>query len=315
MTGRNPWLGVEIRHLAALSAIERTGSFRGAANDLGYVQSAVSQQMARLEQVIGARLVERSPGNSSVTITRAGEVVLMHAHSLFRQLRVAQADVRRLSDPAANVMRIAAHESVATVVVPRILERLGDHIPWPRIEATELSSPDAEASRLERGELDACFAHLPFPAGPFEHHVLIEERFVLLVAADSSLARRFEPLTLDEIAALPLIANPAWRMMPRIEAALAATGVTPNFVARSPFNAAIHALVAAGVGVGVMPKLAVDPTHAGATAVEIADAPTPAQLALCWHRDRFCAGFDQLHAAATAVCAQFADEGALALAA
>jgi len=313
MLGRNPWLGVEIRHLAALSAIERTGSFRGAADDLGYVQSAVSQQIARLEQVIGSRLVERSRGNSSVALTRAGEVVLVHADSLFKLLRVAQADLRRLSDPAGNVLRLGAYESAATNLLPRVLERLGDRIPLPHVEAEELGSSDAEARRLEDGELDACFVHLPVPAGPFDHQILMEERFVLLVAADSVLARRSEPPTLDEIATLPLIASPAWRVMPRIEAALGAAGVSPNVVARSPFNGAIHALVAAGVGVCVMPTLAVDPAHTATTALEIGDPPAPAQVALYWHRDRLCAGLDQLRVAAAVVCAELADDGALSL--
>ena len=90
------WLGVELRHLAALQAVAEEGSFGRAATRLGYTQSAVSQQIATLERLVGVRLVERPGGPRPVSITEAGTVLLRHADGIVARLRAAQADLAAL---------------------------------------------------------------------------------------------------------------------------------------------------------------------------------------------------------------------------
>src|SRR5262245_47683663 len=88
------WLRVEFRHLAALAAIAEEGSFHAAADKLGYVQSAVSQQLAFLERAVGVRLVERAPGTGPVTITAAGERLLARVATIQRELEAALSEAR-----------------------------------------------------------------------------------------------------------------------------------------------------------------------------------------------------------------------------
>ncbi len=87
------WLGVEVRHLVALEAVAREGSFRRAAARLGYVQSAISHQIAGLEHLTGKRLIDRSRGTRPLALTPAGEVLLAHADAVIARVREAQADL------------------------------------------------------------------------------------------------------------------------------------------------------------------------------------------------------------------------------
>src|SRR5918995_7225999 len=91
------WLGVELRHLAALQAVAEEGSFGRAAQRLGYTQSAVSQQLAMLERIVGERLVERPGGPRPVSLTEAGELLVRHADGIMARLAAAQADVAALA--------------------------------------------------------------------------------------------------------------------------------------------------------------------------------------------------------------------------
>ena len=99
---RDQWLGVELRHLTALEAVGRTRSFGAAARELGYTQSAISQQIARLEQAVGQRLVDRPGGPRRVDLTVAGQLLLRHADAIVAQLDAAQADMAALAEGAAG---------------------------------------------------------------------------------------------------------------------------------------------------------------------------------------------------------------------
>src|SRR3954454_17528215 len=103
---QSPWLGIELRHLAALEAVAREGSFRRAAASLGYVQSAISQRIAALERVVGQRLRAGARGGVRLRLTEAGELVLQHASAILARLKAAQADVAALADGDAAQLRI-----------------------------------------------------------------------------------------------------------------------------------------------------------------------------------------------------------------
>jgi molybdate transport repressor ModE-like protein len=90
------WPGVELRHLAALQAVAREGSFRAAGVRLGYAQPAISQQIAALEAAVGQRLVDRRRGRGTVKLTEAGEVLLSYASEIAERLTAARAELTAL---------------------------------------------------------------------------------------------------------------------------------------------------------------------------------------------------------------------------
>jgi DNA-binding transcriptional LysR family regulator len=90
---RDRWLGIELRHFAALAAVADERSFRRAADRLGYEQSAISRQIAYLEQLTGERLIERSQGPKPVELTEAGELLLSHANEILATIEAAKAAI------------------------------------------------------------------------------------------------------------------------------------------------------------------------------------------------------------------------------
>jgi molybdate transport repressor ModE-like protein len=302
--------GIEIRHLSALEAVAEEGSFRRAATRLGYVQSAISEQIAALERIVGQRLVERSRGSGPLELTEAGEVLLSHAKAIVARLKAAEADLCALADGSAGSLRLGIYQSVGARIIPRLLPRYARD--WPDVRVLPRESPtDAGLFELvERGELELSFADLPLPPGPFESVDLLTDPYVLLVAAGSPLAEA-GPVGLDGIAGLPLIGHWTCRVLPRVEAELRAQGVEPNFVFRSDIIATVQALVGAGVGSAIVPRLSVDPTDERTAVVELAASMPvkPRVIALFWHRDRYrspaALGFVE---AAREVCAQVSAE-------
>ena len=280
------WLGVELRHLAALQAVAEEGSFGRAAERLGYTQSAVSQQIQALERIVDQRLVERPGGPRRVSLTEAGELLLRHAEGIVARLQAAQADLAAFAEGSAGTLRVGTYQSVGARVLPRLLREFTDAWPSVSVQLTESADDGHLLALVERGELDFCFVMLPVEEGPFEPVELMLDPHVLVVPADSELARRPKPPSLREVAGMPLIGNRLCRSVHQVETRLRDAGAEPQIVFRSDDNGTIQGLVAVGVGVALVPLLTVDTGHEGTAVLGLADVP-PRRIGIAWHRDRY----------------------------
>src|SRR5688572_21953062 len=108
--------GLELRHLVALVAVADHGTISKAAGELGYTQSAVSQQIAGLERAIGAPVFDRHGGPRLLTLTEVGTALLDHARAVLGRLRTAEADVRAVLAGENGVLRVGTLQSVGTRV-------------------------------------------------------------------------------------------------------------------------------------------------------------------------------------------------------
>jgi molybdate transport repressor ModE-like protein len=278
------WHGVEVRHLAALGAIAETGSFGRAAERLGYTQSAVSQQIATLERIVGERLLDRPRGSRTVSLTETGELLVRHGEAIVARLRAAQADVEALRRGEAGQLRIGTFQSAGRRLLPDVLRRFASELPHVDVRLTEFADDTALLELVERGELDVVFAMLPIAERPLEVQRLLRDPYVLVVPADADAPA--EPVALESLAGCRLIGYRSCRSHLLAEQQWRARGVNPDVVFRSDDNGIVQAMVGAGVGWALVPRLAVEEDDPRVRVLEVDASVEPRSIVLGWHRDR-----------------------------
>jgi DNA-binding transcriptional LysR family regulator len=276
---------LEVRHLIALVAVAEEGSFAGAADRLGYTQSAVSQQIAGLERKVGLRLLDRPGGRRPVRLTDAGARLARHAERIVVSVQLADADMAALADGHAGRLRVGTYESVGIRLLPRIVRELTQAYPELEVDAIESSDEHELLELLTRGELDLSITIPPLADERFESAELERDPFCLLVPAASELATRSR-VGLDELARQPMVSFRSCRCEREIEAHLAREGVRIEPIFRSDNNGVLQAHVAAGTGCALLPRLAIDETDPRVKVIDLDGQLPPRTLALVWSRDR-----------------------------
>jgi DNA-binding transcriptional LysR family regulator len=285
MNNKEGWFGVELRHLAALAAISREGSFRGAADSLGYVQSAVSQRIVQLERLVGVRLVDRTRGSKEIQVTPLGELLVEHAEEILSRVQAARADLTSHAD-RRKTLRVGIFPSVATGLLPGVLQEVAAEAPELRVELAESAGDAALFELVEQGEADVAFADLPLAAGPFASRTILRDPCVLLVSASSGWAERMEKPTVEWLSQAPLVVLEGARSSAALEMWFTAQGLAPRVVARAGNEATLRAFVAAGLGVAIVPRLAVEPWDTRTVAIGLEGVVPERQVAIFWHGDR-----------------------------
>jgi DNA-binding transcriptional LysR family regulator len=272
------WSGVELRHLVALDAVAREGSFRRAATRLGYVQSAISHQIAALESLTGKRLIDRSRGTRPLSLTAAGEILLSHADAVIARVRAAQADLAALDGNGVAALRVGSTPDLLTRLVPSFLRVYG-----APVTLQETGDTRALLASLVRGELDLALAETPLPKGPLDAVPLCSDPFVVVLQAGAPLTQRRGPVTCDELARLPLVAHAPSRA--HVEEQLRANGIEARFVLQAETGAGVQGLVAAGLGAAIVPSIAADERRAETAVVSLAEGiVAPRSIAAVWSR-------------------------------
>ena len=256
--------------LRTFVTVAGTGSFSAAAQQLGYTQSAVSQQIAALESDLGATLLHRRP----VAPTDAGARLLEHAGPILLRLSAARADVIRLSGQPAATVVLGATPFAGSARVAAVLASVQRAM--PRVRFTLLvAGRDAVAAGVATGTLDVGLVDgvtapsdpLPLPdAGQLAASVLAESTAVAAFPAGHPFAGR-RSLGLADLADAtwidaPDVATP----LPQLRALAHSGGFRDGFCYPGTDTGGLLALVAAGAGLALLPGPI---THPGVVGVAV----------------------------------------------
>ena len=258
----------------------RTCSFAKAAAELGYTQPAISQQIAALERIVGTRLFERGSGPKPVSVTPAGELLLRHVEAIQARLAAAQADMEALVAGESGTLRIGTFQSVASRVLPPLVQQFSRDWPDVKVRLTERDDDWDLLDLVERGELDVTFVMLPLPEGPFESVEVVSDDYLLVSHPDSPCR------SVADLDGVPLIGFRKCRSHSLLEDAMRQVGIEPNVVFRSDDNGTVQSFVASGMGAAVMPRLAVDVDDPRVFVTPLPEL-APRRIGIVWHRDRW----------------------------
>ena len=245
---------LDVKRLQALQAVAREGSLSGAARALGYTPPAVSHHIAALEAHLGTALVARA--GRGVRLTDAGVALAEHADDVLSRIAAAEEEVAMIAGLRAGRVRLAAFPSSAATLVPAALARLRVRHPKLAVSFVEAEPPDA-LPLLRAGELDVVlgFSYAEDPApGDFERVALREDALLAVLPEEHPLAAR-PRIALGDLAADTWIAGcPHCRG--HLLHACGEAGFAPEIAFATDDYVAVQALVAAGLGVALLPGLA-----------------------------------------------------------
>ena len=250
----------DARLLTVFREVATRGSFSEAATALSFTQPAVSQQIARLERELGTRLLARNA--RGVTLTPAGEVLLRHAEAMLAQLREAQAEVQAVAGVERPRLRVGAFASAAASIMPPALAELRSAHPAAAVTMRVAEMPDS-LDALRTGELDlsviidAVNAPLDFPAD-VEVADLFDDPFLATLPYSHPLAGR-GAVALADLREEEWMVTGVDNSCPDTTIVLDAcreAGFTPQASFSSDDYAAIQGMVASGMGVAIIPSLA-----------------------------------------------------------
>ena len=246
---------IEIRHLSALAAVAETGTFARAAEQLGYTQSAVSQQIAALERAVGGSVFDRPGGPRRVELTPTGSLLLDAAGDVLERLSSLQHDLEQMRAGEVGRVVVGTFQSVSVGILPRVVERLRAESPDIEIGLFESDDDDELLGRLAAGELDLSFVVPKRVPDGVEIQELARDPWVIVAPGGRTGSHI---VTMDELASSPMVGQPTTSCQLLVDNELATRGVVPGYVFRTSDNSAVQAMVRAGVGMAVMPLLAVD---------------------------------------------------------
>jgi molybdate transport repressor ModE-like protein len=265
---------LDSRRMRVLLHVARTGSLAAAAAELGYTPSAVSQQIRALEREMGTVVLERR--GRGVVLTEPGQALAERAQRIVDELRAAEAEVAAIAGLRAGTLRLGWFSTAGAILIPRAIARFRARHPDIELELEE-ADPDQCAQDLREGRLDLGIVYEfridpPLPAD-LRLTPLIEDRLHIALPPGHRLAHR-KRIRMAELR------DDTWiqgvrhgSTLATLPAACWEAGFEPRIALRTDDPMAWQGLVAAGVGVAVIPELTLATARSDILVREL-DAPS-----------------------------------------
>jgi DNA-binding transcriptional LysR family regulator len=247
-------MALDVRKLRVLREVAVHGSFSAAADSLNFTQPAISRQISTLEAETGQRLVERNA--RGVRLTPAGELLVEHADAILDRLQVAETQLEALASLDGGRLRVGAFATANATLIPLAIRAFSLEYPRVDLDLTEGLSRDLLA-RLEEGEIDiAVIAGQEGPAaGDIALEPLLEDTMYVALPRAHPLARR-QRLRMADLAEETWIEGRDSNCSATLRAAAGEAGFEPRIAFESTQWLGKQGLVAAGVGITLIPQIA-----------------------------------------------------------
>jgi DNA-binding transcriptional LysR family regulator len=265
---------LNVGRLRVLREVAHRGSLSAAALSLSYTQSAISQQISTLEAETGLTLLERHP--RGVSLTAAGQALVGHAEGILAGLEAAEQALAAIAGLRGGRLRIASFPTAGATLMPRAIAEFRSAYPDVELSLAE-GEPEEIAPRLRAGELDLALLFEFAGESLFEERMtrveLLEDPMFLALPRTHRLAAR-QHLRLEDLSAQAWVqtsqSSPCARHVVR---SCHVAGFEPNVAFESDDYQTVQGLVAAGVGVALIPRLALSAVREDIAIRSLSPAP------------------------------------------
>lgn len=274
---------MELRHLRYFEAVARHSHVTRAAAELHIAQPALSKQVSQLEQELGVALFDRVGRN--VRLTEAGEALLPHARAVLAQIEAARAEMAERVGLRRGRARIGTPPSVGTQLLPRALAKFNQHYTGIELRLFE-AGIQTLLDLLESGMADMAISTLPVDDPSLTVEPLFTEDLVAVVGPQHPLANRTS-IALNDLSDEPWVLSPDnYELRESTLEACQRAGFVPRVVLDGGEMDTLLRVVVAGMGVMLVPRLAVQSNCCDIAILPVNDQKIQRSLGLVWRSDR-----------------------------
>lgn len=273
---------MNIRDLQYLVAVAKHQHFGKAANACFVSQPALSMQLKKLEEELGVRLFERT--NKSVMITTVGRDITERAKRILRDVDEIKEVARFYQDPFAGKLKIGAFPTLAPYFFPKIIPNTTKKFLGLKLFLIE-EKTDILIQKLRDGEIDAAFLAIPLPTeeGTLEYTEIFDDNFILAVSPKHKFAKRRSMTCNDLHGETLLLLEDGHCLRNQALDICSLVGATENQEFRATSLETLRAMVAANIGITLIPELA-KKENDGIIYIPFRFHPPTRKIALVWRK-------------------------------